>query len=210
MQPVSQFVSGLTENSPRLLSAAGRTDVNRLELPRGDRVVCQEESVAPPHSLRSDRACDSRCAPEFSLLSIALAIVAGLVLVDGANAPRGRPTTPRPRVQDLNVLFIAIDDLNCDLGCYGHPVAKSPNIDRLAQRGVRFDRAYCQVALCNPTRTSLLSGRRPDATGVFDNVTPPRTKLGPVVFLPEYFSKHGYFTARVGKIAHGSFRALGR
>ncbi len=105
----------------------------------------------------------------------------------------------------LNVLFIAVDDLNCNIGCYGHPFAKTPNIDRLAQRGVRFDRAYCQVTLCNPTRTSLLSGRRPDATRIFDNATPPRTTLGPVVFLPEYFHQHGYYTARVGKIAHGNF-----
>jgi len=105
----------------------------------------------------------------------------------------------------LNVLFIAVDDLNCNIGCYGHPFAKTPNIDRLARRGVRFDRAYCQVALCNPSRTSLLSGRRPDVTRVYDNSTPPRTTLGPAVFLPEHFRAQGYFTARVGKIAHGSF-----
>jgi arylsulfatase A-like enzyme len=69
----------------------------------------------------------------------------------------------------------------------------------------RFDRSYCNDPLCNPTRTSLLSGRRPETTQVFNNTTPPRTHLGDVVFLPEYYKAQGYFTARVGKIAHGTY-----
>lgn len=105
----------------------------------------------------------------------------------------------------LNVLLVAVDDLNNRLGCYGDPVAKTPNIDRLARQGVRFDRAYCNYPLCNPSRTSLLSGLRPEKTQVFDNNTPPRTHLGNAVFLPEYFRRNGYFTARVGKIAHGKY-----
>lgn len=105
----------------------------------------------------------------------------------------------------LNVLFIAVDDLNNNLGTFGHPIVKSPNIDRLASCGVRFDRAYCQYPLCNPSRTSLLSGRRPETIEVFDNDTPPRTHLTDVEFLPEYFRRRGYFTARVGKIAHDRF-----
>ncbi len=109
-----------------------------------------------------------------------------------------------------NVLIIAVDDLNTSLGCYGHPLVKTPNIDRLAKRGVMFSRAYCQYPLCNPSRTSFMSGRRPDTTKIIDNGTPPRTTLGDVVFLNEYFARHGYFTARVGKIYHGTFADASR
>ena len=106
----------------------------------------------------------------------------------------------------LNVLLIAVDDLNNRIACYGDPVVKTPNIDRLGRHGIRFDHAYCQYPLCNPTRTSLLSGRRPDTTRIFDNNTPPRTYLGNELrFMPEYFHDQGYFTARVGKVAHGAF-----
>ncbi len=105
--------------------------------------------------------------------------------------------------QRLNVLLIAVDDLNRRLGCYGDPYAKTPNIDRLAKWGVVFRRAYCQYPLCNPSRTSLLSGMYPTATRVTDNETPPRTHLDDIAFLPQHFRQNGYFTARVGKIFHG-------
>ncbi|MDQ3625294.1 MAG: sulfatase-like hydrolase/transferase, partial [Verrucomicrobiota bacterium] len=105
-----------------------------------------------------------------------------------------------------NVLLIISDDLNCRLGCYGAAEAKTPNIDRLAARGVRFDRAYCNYPVCNPSRTSFLSGRYPEATGVLNNNTNPRSRLGAdFQFLPEYFRAQGYFTAGCGKIAHGSY-----
>jgi uncharacterized sulfatase len=107
--------------------------------------------------------------------------------------------------QRCNVLMIAVDDLNNRIGCYGDPIVKTPNIDRLARTGIRFDRAYCNYPLCNPTRASLLSGFRPETTRVFNNDTPPRAHVGNAKFLPEYFKANGYFTARVGKIAHGAF-----
>jgi iduronate 2-sulfatase len=102
----------------------------------------------------------------------------------------------------VNVLFIAADDLRCDLGCYGHPLAKTPNLDRLAERGTRFDRAYCAQALCNPSRSSLLTGRRPNTLKQYNLVKHFRDQIPDVVTLPQLFKQHGYFTQNIGKIFH--------
>lgn len=102
----------------------------------------------------------------------------------------------------LNVLFIAVDDLRPELGCYGNHVVQSPNIDRLAKSGVVFDRAYCQQAVCSPSRTSLLTGTRPDTTRIYDLVTHFRKTLPEVITLPQHFKNNGYFVQGMGKIFH--------
>lgn len=104
---------------------------------------------------------------------------------------------------EYNVLFIAVDDLRPQLGCYGVSKAKTPNIDALAASGTLFNRAYCQQAVCSPTRSSLLTGRRPDTTKVYDLQTHFRLNLPDVVTLPQYFKQHGYFAQGLSKIYHG-------
>ena len=103
-----------------------------------------------------------------------------------------------------NVLFIAIDDLRPELGCYGKDYIHSPNIDRLAQQGLVFDRAYCQQAVCSPSRTSLMTGLRPDATGVYDLQTHFRETVPNVVTLSQHFVQQGYHAEFWGKIYHAA------
>ena len=101
-----------------------------------------------------------------------------------------------------NVLFIASDDLNVDMECYGFSFVKTPNLNRLVTRATRFDRAYNQYPLCNPSRVSLLTGYRPDVTGVYNLQKNFRENLPKTVTLPQLFMNNGYYSARVGKIFH--------
>ncbi len=102
-----------------------------------------------------------------------------------------------------NVLFIAIDDLRPELGCYGSSIARSPHLDALAKEGMRFDRAYCQQAICSPSRASLMTGARPDQIGVIENTAYFRELNPEVVTLPQHFIANGYEAVYCGKIYHG-------
>ena len=135
------------------------------------------------------------------LSSIIAAWIAALL---GAATARALAQSPgRP-----NVLFIAVDDLNDWVGVLGgHPDAKTPNIDRLAARGVVFTRAYCAAPACNPSRVALLTGLRPSTTGVYHNNQPwrPAPRLKGAVTLPRHFMDGGYHVAGGGKIFHGAY-----
>jgi arylsulfatase A-like enzyme len=128
-----------------------------------------------------------------------LSAVVGFATEDKAPArsPAGRPP---------NVLFIAVDDLNDWVGALGgHPDAMTPNLDRLAARGLLFTRAYCAAPACNPSRTSVLCGVQPATSGVYHNADPWRKALPHAVTLPQAFKAAGYHVAGGGKIFHGGF-----
>lgn len=132
--------------------------------------------------------------------STTLRTIAGTVLLGVVwlwNGATVEAASPRP-----NVLFIVSDDLNCFLGCYGDPRAKTPHIDRLAARGVRFERAYCAFPLCGPSRNSFLTGLYPNSTGIHGNGSVFRQSIPSQLSMPQAFRLAGYFAARVGKMYH--------
>lgn len=106
--------------------------------------------------------------------------------------------------ENPNVLFFFIDDLRPNLGCYGDTIAVSPHIDALAKEGIIFNHAYCQQAVCNPSRTSLLTGLRPDEIGVTDLETHFRDNMPEIVTLPQLFKNSGYLTLGAGKVFHAT------
>ncbi len=110
---------------------------------------------------------------------------------------------------DKNVLFIVIDDLNNTLGTYGHPIVKTPNIDKLASMGVQFNNAYCNFAVCGPSRSSFLTGLRPGTINILDNRTPLQPLLGDKTTLPNLFKQNGFYTMGLGKIFHGNRKGYG-
>ncbi|MEW6302446.1 MAG: sulfatase [Verrucomicrobiota bacterium] len=127
-----------------------------------------------------------------SLLMVVLAFAVG-GSVGAAQAP----------AKKFNVLFFAVDDLRPEFGAYGKSYIQSPNLDRLAKGGLTFHRAYCQQAVCSPSRSSLLTGTRPDTTKVYDLQTHFRKALPDVVTLPQHFKQNGYFVQGMGKLFHG-------
>jgi arylsulfatase A-like enzyme len=124
-------------------------------------------------------------------------LAALLLLLLGAVRPSEKP----------NVLFIAVDDLNDWIGpLRGHPQTRTPNLDRLAARGVVFTRAYCAAPVCNPSRAALMSGMRPSTTGVYDNNTDWRKVIPDVATIPLHFRANGYYAAGAGKIYHEAYK----
>lgn len=134
------------------------------------------------------------------------AAAAGLAATgaDGQDEKRKLPARNAGRKHPFNVLFIMSDDMNAEPSCYGSlSRAQTPNLDKLASSGVRFDRNYCQFPLCNPSRASLMTGRKPTDTTVLGNRTDFRSVHPDWVSLPQHFREHGYTTFRTGKIFHG-------
>jgi len=127
---------------------------------------------------------------------------AAAAAVWSAGGPAARAAGGKVGAKRPNVLFIAVDDLRPQLGCYGHKEIISPNIDRLAASGIRLDRAYCQQAICAASRSSLLSGCRPDTTKIYDLSHPLRQMMPDIVSLPQLFRNNGYTTISLGKIYH--------
>ncbi|KAM6924014.1 iduronate 2-sulfatase [Xenentodon cancila] len=128
------------------------------------------------------------------------------LLLSGLCATVAMPERRRPKGKFLpkrkNVVFIVADDLRTSLGCYGDSLANAPNIDQLASRSQVFLNAYAQQAVCAPSRTSLLTGRRPDTTRLYDFNSYWRVHSGNYTTLPQYFKSKGYFTMSVGKVFH--------
>ncbi len=125
-----------------------------------------------------------------------------LIALAGCSGQKGKADAAAKK-PEMNLLFIVVDDLNNTLGCYGHPVVQTPHIDRLAASGIQFNRAYCNFAVCNPSRSSFLTGMTPETTTIQDNRVSLQSVIGDWVSLPALFKQNGYYTMSLGKIFHG-------
>ncbi len=110
--------------------------------------------------------------------------------------------TSSPAQDQTNIILLLVDDLKPALGCYGNPIAKTPHIDALARRSLRFDLAYCNQAVCAPSRFALMLGSYPSSTGLYGLGDKLRRAYPEAVTLPQHFSAHGYRTESLGKIFH--------
>ena len=128
-------------------------------------------------------------------------IITLILIFVGCSNPTKKAESEEQKT-DKNVLFIIIDDLKPTLGTYGHPLVKSPNIDKLANMGVQFNHAYCNFAVCGPSRGSFLTGLRPESLGILNNTTPLQSVLGDKITLPNLFKMNGFETIGIGKTFH--------
>lgn len=149
----------------------------------------------------SRRSFLKKAGPAAIVAPLSPMLVSGPAMRAGSSVAPGFPMIQSGAGRKRNVLFIGTDDCCTRLGVYGGPI-KTPNLDRFAKSAVLFNRAYCQYPLCSPSRSSLMTGRAPDTTKVYDNSVHFREALPDVVTLPQIFLKNGYFTARAGKIYH--------
>ena len=145
---------------------------------------------------------------DFLRLTASTAVTASISGKTTLSSSSPAVTTLESVAKRPNVLFLAVDDMRPSLGCYGDKLAITPNLDRLASNGILFNRAYCQTALCNPSRSSLFTGRRPDTTKVWGNRAHFREALPDVLTLPEYFMHRGYHVENIGKMFHGQTYTL--
>lgn len=136
-------------------------------------------------------------------MSVKYLVFALVISLFGCSGQKGK-TDSSTEQRDMNLLFIVVDDLNTTLGCYGHPVVQTPHIDRLAASGIQFSHAYCNFAVCNPSRSSFLTGMTPETTTIQDNRVSLQSVIGDWVTMPALFKQNGYYTMSLGKIFHGN------
>src|SRR5262249_37700717 len=180
-RPEGQAQTDQGEAAPHRVHDSSRVSVYGAEYNRRHRVLTRETAMTS--------------TPSSVWVAFAAAAVFGLAGPAAAEPPKSPP----------NVLFIAVDDLNDWVGCLGgHPQVKTPHIDRLAARGTLFTNAHCQAPICNPSRSSLLTGLRPSTTGIYGLQPGIRAvaSLKDWVTLPQHFAAHGYFTFTAGKVFH--------